>query len=200
MNNWKWKRILGLVSVVAIAAALALPGTVFAASSANVTVTGTPLFLSITNTPNTWTINGIVGSGTISEDTKYYANPLGDTTPPSATVDAGECQFNVSVAAGATTCDLTVNFGNFSGGDAVMTNSNDKTTNGATEFAAAAYCTGMTYADAPDAKSSGSSEMYSTGLAAGASLKWGLMIETRTDAWTGSGASTATVTITATEH
>ena len=196
----KWKKWLGFAAVVAISCSLALPGTVFAASSANITVTGTPLFLSITNTPNTWTINGIVGSGTISEDTKYYANPLGDTTAPSATVDAGECQFNVSAAAGSTECDLTVNFGNFSGGDAVMTNSNDKTANGATTFAAAAYCTGMTYADAPDAKSTGSSEMYSDGLSAGDSLKWGLMVETRTNAWTGSGASTATVTITATEH
>lgn len=196
----KWKRLLGLAAVVAIACSLALPGTIFAASSANITVTGTPLFLSITNAPNTWTINGITGTGTINVDTKYYSNPLGDTVAPSATVDDGECQFNVSVAAGATTCDLTVNFGNFSGGNAIMTNSNDKAVNGATEFAAATYCTGMTYADAIVAKSSGSAEFNADGIAAGDHLDWGLMIETRTDAWTGSGASTATVTITATEH
>ena len=200
MNKWKWKRLLGLVSVVAIAAALALPGTAFAAGSANITVTGTPLFLSITNTPNTWTLNGITGSGTIAVDTVYYANPLGDTTPPSATVDAGECQFNTSVTAGATTCDLTVTMGAFTGGNATMTNSDSDGSNGESTYGAFCWYDGMTYSSKVVVKSTGSDEMYSSGLAAEASLNWGAEIETRTGAWEGGGASTATLTITATEH
>ena len=193
------KLILGLVVVVALLAGIAIPvGSAFAATSANVTVTGKPTFIAITNSPNTWTINGIDGNGYIAPDTQYYANPAGasgDITPPTATVVDGDCQFTVTNASSSIPLDITVNWGNFSGGDA-MTNSNDKTTNGANQFAAAAYCTGMTYSAAPDAKVSGSAIMKDELSAA--TLKWGLYIETQSGAWSSGSVMTSNVTITAT--
>ena len=195
------KKFLGLIAVLAVASTLVMPSMVLADDHAHVTVTARALFLSITNTPNTWTVNGIVGSGSVNVDTIYYSNPTGETTAPSATVLAGECQFNVSNYASGTPCDLTVDWGAFTGGDTTMTNSGTGA-NGATTYGAYSYYEGQTFANAVVVKTTGSNEAYnaSTGLAAGASLLWGLQIETRTDVWTGGGASTSTVTITATEH
>jgi len=189
-------------TILAILLALALVvvpiGSVSAASSQDVTVTADPLFLSITNSPGTWTINGIGGgSGWINVNTTYYSNPLGDTTAPSATVLNTECYFTVTNAVGADTCDLTVTWGDFAGGSANMTNSNDGT-NGVNTYGAYCWYEGMTYANKVIVKDSGSDKMYDAGLAAGSSLKWGVEIKTRTNAWTGGSASTSTLTITAT--
>jgi hypothetical protein len=193
------KRILvGVLVVLALILSAATP--VFAASSQDVTVTATPLYLSITNTPSTWTINGISGSGLIEPDTTYYAKGgANETTPPSSTVQASECHFTVTCGTGATTCDLTVTWGSFTGGGADMTNSDDGS-NGATTYGTYCWYEGMTYSNKVIVKSSGSSEMYSTGLAADASLKWGVEIETRTNDWSSGTSSTATLTITATAH
>lgn len=201
MKKYLSKKVLGIVTLLAVVSTLVLPNIALAADHAHVTVTAQALFLSITNTPNTWTVNGIVGSGTVLVDTIYYSNPTGETTAPSATVLGGECQFNVSNHATGTPCDLTVDWGAFTGGDTTMTNSGTGA-NGANTFGAYSYYDGQTFANAVIAKDTGSYEMYnaSTGLAAGATLAWGLKIETRTDAWLGGGASTSTVTITATEH
>jgi hypothetical protein len=188
--------LLGLVLILSAAT------PVFAASSQDVTVTAAPLYLSITNTPSTWTINGIHGSGLIEPDTIYYADggsDANDTTAPSATVEAGECYFEVTNGTGATTCDLTVTCGSFTGGGADMTNSGDGS-NGATTYGMYCWYEGMTYSNKVIVKTSGSAEMYSTGLAADASLKWGVEIETRTDDWSSGTSSTATLTITATAH
>lgn len=192
------RTILGLVVVVALLAGVLSPSLAFAATSANVTVTGAPSFIAVTNSPNTWTINGIDGNGYIAPDTQYYANPSGasgDVTPPTATVVDGDCYFTLTNASSSIPLDITVNWGNFSGGDA-MTNSNDKTTNGANSFAAASYCTGMTYSSAPDAKVTGSSLMKDELSAA--TLKWGLYIETQSGDWSSGSVMTSTVTITAT--
>jgi len=189
--------IFGIAVTLALVSSL-VPSVAFALTSANVTVTGVPSFIAITNSPNTWTINGIDGSGFIQPDTKYYANPngsSGDVTEPAATVADADCQFTVTNVSSSVALDLTVNWGNFSNGDA-MKNSDDKTANGANTFAAASYCTGMTYANAPDAKVTGSSVMKDELTAA--TLKWGLYIETQTDPWTSGTAMTSTVTITAT--
>jgi hypothetical protein len=193
-------KILCIVLLGVMSLTLALPSVALAADSANVTVTAQALFLSITNTPNTWTVNGIAGAGTVLVDTIYYANPLGDTTAPSATVLDAECLFNVSNHVSGTPCDLTVTWGSFTGGDTTMTNSDNAGENGATTYGAFGYYSGLAMANKVVIKSTGSSELYDTGLAAGASLKWGVQIETRTNDWTGAGASTATITITATEH
>lgn len=190
--------IVGLVLVTSLLFGMLIPSVSFALTSANVTVTGAPSFIAITNSPNTWTINGIDGNGFILVDTQYYANPTGasgDVTPPTATVIDGDCQFTVTNASSTIPLDLTVNWGHFTGGDA-MQNSGDKAANGANAFAAAAYCTGMTYADAPVAKVSGSSVMKDEWT--GTTLKWGLYIETQSGAWASGSVMTSTVTITAT--
>lgn len=200
MKRFLGKKVLGVATLLAIVSTLVLPNVALAADHADVTVTAKAMFLSITNTPNTWTINGIVGSGTLAVNTIYWSNPQGETTTPTAGgVVANECQFNVSNGATATECDLTLTMGAFTGGDTTMTNSDDGS-NGATAYGAYGYYEGLAMANIVIIKSSGSDELYDAGLAAGASLNWGVQIETRTDAWTGAGASTATLTITATEH
>jgi len=192
---------------MALALVVIPAGNAFAASSVGVTVTADPLFLSITNLPTTWTINGLGGgteSGQIAVNTTYYANPIpnaDDTTPPSATVLGTECYFEVTNAAGAETCDLTVTWGAFTGGGADMTNS-DLGTNDTTKYGAYCWYSGMTtYASSKvPVKTSASTKMYTTGLAAAGTLKWGVEIKTRTNDWTGGTASTSTLTITATAH
>jgi len=196
----KIRKFVFVLGGFALAVVMILGATlpVFAADFANITITANPLFLSITNTPNTWTMNGLVNGKAVRIDTVYYSNPLGDTTAP-ATVNDSSCRFTVTCSTNATTCDLTVNVGNFSGGGLVMTNSNDGS-NGATTFGAYSWYSGMTYSNKVIAKDTGSTAMYTTGLAADATLKWGMEIETRTDAVTAGGVSTSIATITATEH
>ena len=200
-------------SLIAILLALVLAvvpaAGVFAQSSDDVTVTADPLYLSITNTnddsTDTWLINGLgtgTESGQININTTYYANPItdgDDTTPPSDTVLGTECYFTVTNAAGADTCDLTVTWGAFTTGHATMTNS-DAGTNGADLYGAYCWYEGMTTYSTSKVivKSSNSDKMYTTGLAAEASLKWGVEILTRTNAWAGGTSSTSTLTITAT--
>lgn len=197
-------------TLIAILMALALvvipAGSALAANSAGVTVTADPLFLSITNLPGTWTINGLGGgteSGQIAVNTTYYANPKAnadDTTPPSSTVLGSECNFEVTNAVGAETCDLTVTWGAFTGGSATMTNKDTDGSNGPTTYGAFCWYEGMTYTNKVVVKSSGSAKMYDVGLAANTSLKWGVEILTRTNDWTGGTASTSILTITATAH
>lgn len=167
----------------------------YAATTQDVTVTATPEYVSISNSPSTWTLNGITGSGVIQVDTIYYSNPLGDTTAPSATVVDGECRFTITNSS-TVAIDLTVTCGAFAGGDANMTNS-DTGANGATTYGSYCWYSGMTYASKVIVKSSGSGVMYNE-LAALTDIKWGAEIETRTDAWTGGSSSTATMTISAT--
>ena len=197
----KWKRIAFVLMGLFLATGVVLGNTLpaFADDHAHITITANPLFLSITNTPNTWTMNDLVNHKAVHTGTTYYSNPLGDTTAPPATVNDSSCRFTVTCSTNATTCDLTVTVGNFSGGGLAMTNSNAGT-NGATEFGAYSWYSGMTYSSKVIAKDTGSTAMYTTGLAADATLKWGIEILTRTDAVTSGGASTSTATITATEH
>jgi hypothetical protein len=185
---------------MALALVLIPVGSAFAASSQDVTVTAHPLYLSITESQLTWAINGITGSGLINPNTTYYAKgSTNETTAPSATVLGTECYFNVTCGAGATTCDLTVTWGAFTGGGAAMTNSNGGG-NGATTYGAYCWYEGLLYADKVIVKDAGSAKMYSTGLAAGNSLKWGVEIKTRTDDWSSGVDSTSHLIITATAH
>ncbi len=77
-----------------------------------------------------------------------------------------------------------------------MTNS-DAGTNGATNFGAYSWHSGMTYSGKVVAKTTGSANLKSS-LAATTNLKWGMEILTQTGAWTGGTSSTATITITMT--
>jgi hypothetical protein len=184
------KKILIVLALIA-ALAFLIPSVVLAT---DITITATPSYVSFSSSPTTWTLNGITGSGKIAVNTKYYANPLGDTTAPSITVVDGECQFTWTNDSSINIV-ITVNCGAFTGGDATMTNSNTGS-NGATTYGAYSWYSGQTYANKVITKSSGSAALYTT-VTPGEDKKWGAEILTRTDAWTGGGASTATMTISA---
>lgn len=186
------RRILVSLALVLILGLL-LGGQV---SATDVTVTASPSYISFSSAPTTWTLNGITGGGKIDENTTYYANPLGDTTPPSSTVVNGECQFTWTNDS-TVNIVITCNWGAFTGGDATMTNGNTGS-NGATTFGAYSWYSGMTYSSKVITKSSGSDSLYTTSTP-GEDKYWGAEITTRTDTWTGSGDSTATLSITAVE-
>jgi hypothetical protein len=200
-----------LIAIVMALALVAIPvSSVLADTSADVTVTAAPGYLSISNTPDTWTINALGGgaeSGLIKPDTTYYANPItdgDDTIPPSATVVDTECNFTVTND-GNIDVDLAVTWGDFTGGGAAMANINqdagdNNVTNGATDYLAYCWYEGMTYANKVLVKAAGSDLMYTDGLAGSAELDWGVEILTRTDAWSSDVSSTSTLTITASYH
>jgi len=188
------KRILKAIAI-ALTLTILLTQGALAATSQDVTITATPSFISIANAPGTWTLNGITGDSKIAINTVYYANPLGDTTTPSATVADGECRFTITNTS-SVAIDLTVNIGDFSGGD-TMTNGNTGD-NGATTFGAYSWFSGMTYSGKVIAKSTGSAIMKDA-LAPVTDIKWGAEIETRTNAWTSATQMTSTMTIIATE-
>lgn len=186
------RKILIGVTLAAVIVLLAILPT----AATDVTITATPSFISFSSGPTTWTLNDITGSGVIVVDTIYYSNPLGDTTPPSATVVDGECQFTW-VNDSSVNIDVFVDCGSFTGGDADATNSGTGD-NGATTYGAHSWYSGMTYTSKVIVLASGSSALYQTSTP-GEDKLWGAEIETRTDAWTGGSSSTATMTITAAE-
>jgi hypothetical protein len=189
-------KVLCIVLLGVMSLTLALPSVALAADHADVTITAQPSFIAITGT-DTWTINGLTGTGRIAPDTIYYSNPLGDTTAPTSTVVDGECEFTVTNASSTVPLDLTVNIAHFTGGDA-MQNSNSDGSNGANAYGAFVYYSGMTFANKVVAKSTGSSAMTTDW--SGATLKWGIQLETQSGAWASGSAQTSTATITATEH
>jgi len=78
-----------LVIMLVVMMTLGLTGMALAATSDTITVTATPAFVGISNSPATWLVNGIngapapkVGDGRIRRNIVYYANPLGDVTAP----------------------------------------------------------------------------------------------------------------------
>ena len=176
--------------LMALALAVVPAAGVFAATSQDVEITATPAYISITNAPGTWTINGILGSAVIDTNTTYYSNPLGDTTSPTVGgALAGECRFTITNAS-TVAIDLTVVFPDHIGGDA-STNSNTGS-NGATSFGAKTYFTGQTSAEWVIAQNAGSAVGYD-GLAATTNIEWGLIYVSQTNAWTSGTSMTNTV-------
>ena len=180
---------------VVLVSMLAIP--VYALDYQNVTVTATPAYMCIVIDNLTWTINGLVGNGTIAKNTTYYSNPLGDTTPPTATVDPGECYFDLT---NTSTIDitLTVDMEDFTGGDANMTNGETGGA-GATSYGAYSWYSGCTYADDKvivKKNATGSDVLWTSGTP-GADTKLGITISTQTNDWAGGGSSTATMKVTA---
>lgn len=186
---WKLLLILSLV----LMAGMVMVSPVLAATSQNVNVGATPNYIAISNTPTTWLLNGITGAGRVYPNTVYYANPAGDTTAPAATVADGSCRFTLTNTSGPA-IDLYVTSGNFTGGDANMTNSN-LGSNGATSYGGYSWYSGMTYTNKVIMKDIGSSILDNE--FSGASLKWGAEIKTRTNAFTGATTSNTTMTISA---
>lgn len=188
------KRLLISIAL-ALMLVLSISLPVSADTSQDVTVTATPSYIAIANAPGTWTVNGITGDSKILTSTEYWTNPLGDTTTPSDPVVDGECRFTITNTSNVLT-DLTVNFIDFTGGDA-MTNSGTGS-GGSGTFGAYSYCTGMTYSTGKViADSSGSGPMKED-LAATTNIMWGVSCDTQTDDWSSGSAMTSTVTITAT--
>lgn len=193
------KKFIVVLSLVAVMLMALLPITpILAATSEGVTVTATPAYVAMTDDPDTWTLNDIVGDGvspkgTIAPDTIYWSNPLGDGTTPSDPVVDGECRFTITNTSTITT-DVFVIIGNFSGGSADMTNSDDGS-NGATSYGAYSYCTGMTYSTGKVVCKTSGSLATKEDLAPTTDIKWGLAVETQTDAWAGGSSSTATATV-----
>lgn len=189
-----------LIAILIALALVVIPvGSALALEYAEVTVTATPSFISISNSPIAWAINDVAEAGgkTILVDTTYYSNPLGDTTAPSDPVVDGECRFTIDNTS-SVAIDLTVNFPDHSGGDA-STNSN-LGTNDTTKFGAYSYCTGMNYPTGKViAKASGSDPMKEN-LAPNTDIKWGLAYESQSNAWTSGAAMSSTVVITATAY
>jgi hypothetical protein len=180
-----------LIAILIALALVVIP--VGSAFGADVTVTATPSYVTLNNTPITWDVGN---AGTkILPNTTYYSNPLGGTTPPSATVLDGECHFTADTTGSTVNTTLTVTWGTFTGGGCDMTNS-DTGSNGATTYGAYCWYSGMTYTNKVVVKSTGSDAMKSAH--APGSVKWGVEIKTRTNDWTSGTASTSTLTITAT--
>ena len=197
--NKKWLLILlSFMLVVGTVVGIAAPA--MAATTAVVTVTGTPAYIAITISPTTYTINSDTGGNSgMNINTTYYSNPLGGTTSPSATVVDGECDFTISNTS-SVAADYTGNMSDGSGGSNAMTNVNGATP-GAASYAAYAYYSGETFASKVLLKSSGSTlGNFKSNVTAAASLKVGFQFATQTGAWTGGIGSTYTLTITATVH
>ena len=183
---------------ILIAVTLVLSGVLpaLAATSQDVTVTATPSYIAISNGQATWTINGIAGSGVIEPSTTYYANALGDTDVPDATVGATEGYFPITNTS-SVDITLTVDMENFAGGDANMTNGETGSA-GATSYGAYSWYEGQTYANKVIIKTNGTgSDVLWTSPTPGADIDLGAEISTQTNAWAGGGSSTATLKITA---
>ncbi len=194
------KILIGLMVAVLLTVGLVTP--MMGATSQNVTVTATPSYIAIANTPGTWTLNGVKGDAMILTDTIYYAigaAKASDTTAPGATVVDADCRFALTDTS-SVNITLKVTMEDFAGGDANMGNSEDGS-NGATTYGSYSYYSGMTYADKKVVKEVANigttTAMYTSTVAGGADINWAVYVETQTDAWAGSGSSTSTLTITA---
>ena len=186
------KAILSIAIALMLLVVFAVP--IFAATSQDVTVTATPAFISIANSPGTWTINEYDDS-VIAPATEYWSNPLGDTSSPSDPVVDDECRFQITNSSTVAT-DLTVNFIDFTGGDAMLNSGTGS--GGVGEFGAYSYCTGMTYSSGKVIADNAGSSVMKDGLAATTDIKWGVSCDTQTDVWTSSDDMISTITITAT--
>jgi len=183
-----------IVSAALVLVLLAVPMVALAGTSEDVSVDATPSYLCIVNAPSTWTLNGITGNSKIAPDTIYYSNPLGDTTPPSATVVDGDCRFTITNTS-SVAIDLTVNCSDFIGGDAMLNSGTGS--NGVGEYGAYCWHSGMTYSSKVVVLTTGSGVMKDA-LAATTDIKWGAEIETQSDAWGSGDQMSATLNITAT--
>jgi len=96
-----------VISVVLALALLMVPVSgAFAASTQEVTVTATPSFVSISNTPTSEAL------GTIADSTTHWANPGG---APTDTLDDAECLFTVTND-GSVTVNIQIKATDFTGG------------------------------------------------------------------------------------
>lgn len=190
----KYRRLILVAVALALVIAAIPTGMALAATTQNVTITAQPTWLTISNSPSTWTLNEETGDSFIDVDTIYYANPLGDTTQPTATVIDGECRFTVDTTGSSVAVDLSVNSGNFT--NSLMDNSGTGA-NSATDYGGYSYYSGGSNAGVVMAESG--SGVLIDAMAKDTTKKWGAWIETRTDAWDSGTSCTATMTMSAVE-
>ena len=81
----------------------------------------------------------------------------------------------------------------FTGGSDPMINSNDGS-NGVGTYGSYGWYSGLTYSNKVILKSTGSDVLVDA-LAASTSFKWGIELETQTDAWAGTTESSGTLTV-----
>lgn len=171
------------LAMMLVVAALVLPpaGSVLAADTLQGTGAATPGIIDVAWTSgNTWTINGLTGNSLIDKNTTYYSNPLGDTTPPSATVVDGECLMSIDNTSNVIT-DVYADISDFTGGDAMQNSETGSA--GVGEYGAYSYYSGMTYSSKVVAKTTGSSVLKS-GLASNTDILVGYELTTQTDDFT----------------
>jgi len=190
--------VTSVLTIIGLMGLLVSP--VSAATTAVVTVTGTPAYVAITISPTTYTINSDnSGSSVMAINTTYYSNPLGGTTSPSATVVDGECDFTITNTASIAT-DLTGNMLDGSGGSNPMTNVNGAAA-GAASYSAYAYYSGETFASKVLLKNAASTlGNFKSNLGATTNIKVGFQFSTQTGALTGGTGSSNVLTITSTPH
>jgi len=190
------KRIRRLMLSLALALMLLLSFSVpaFAAVADDIVVTATPSYISITIAPDTWNPAG--GSVKIDKATTYYANPLGATTAPSATVADGECTFTITNTSTEITT-LTGNFPDFASGDAMTNINTGYATNGANAFGASSYISGAAWPGGAVIMQSTGSDPIKSSLAATTNLKFGIAMLTKSGDFSSPTAMTSTITVTA---
>jgi len=192
-----------IISVLLAVALVVIPvSSALAETSQEVTVTATPTFICIAIAQNTWTINGIDGDEKIDKGTTYFSNDTGETgdvTPPSETVDIGECYF-VIVNTSTVATDITANMVHFTGGDAMQNSNAGYEAGGEGVFGASTYITGATWPDHAVTLENSGSDALKENLTASADIEFGVAIEVQTDDFLSASAMTSTITVTATEY
>ena len=192
----RMKRNRLIIGVILAAALAIVPASgAFAATSDTVLVTATPSFIGITVAPDTYEIGG--AGVKILKATTYYANPLGATTPPSATVADGECDFTITNTSSVIT-NITVNFPDFASGDAMTNSDLGYLANGANAFGVSGYVSGLAWPGGAVILKKAASTALISALGATTNKKFGWALLTKSADWTGGTAMTSTVVITAT--
>jgi len=187
-----------LISSILALALLMVPvaGVLAAEDTATVNVTAVPSFVSISISNTDWTINEISGSGVLTKDTTYYSKASGDETLTfSDPVTDAECWHTVTNDS-SVNITLKADMSNFSSGTDPMTNGNG--TAGANAFAAWVSESGSDWSTDKVVMNTTGSITFWTSSSAGDDIKIGFGVQTQTGDWTGGGAQTSTIILTAT--
>ncbi len=110
----------------------------------------------------------------------------------------GECTFTITNTSNVAT-NITANFPNFAGGDAMTNINTGYANNGATSFGASSYISGAAWDAGAVILKNAASDPVKSGLGATTNLKWGIAMKTMSGDFTSPTAMTSTITITATE-
>ena len=156
------KKLLSFLSLTAlIVSALLLPITASAAETATVTVTATGSYISVTNTPNTEALGGVIASSTVWAHGSTPADPLED----------GECTFTfTNEAASSVNVNVTIKMADMTGG--VGWTNADAETAGADIFYMMAGASGVAHSAMVLAKESSAYNTLISNLAPSATKKW----------------------------